>query len=234
MIKKLKTRKNQISNGASIAKIIDHTNIKRWATAEEIIQTCNEAKKYSFRGVCINPEWVKLAKKELKGTKIRVVVLIDPPMGQSSHQKRVKMCEKAKKDGADDLDMVINIIDLKYERYDKVLKDLKEICQIAPTKVIIGSGYLTDEEIKKASQICKEAGAICVKTSTFKDPLDHFELKEKARHLKIMRESAPGLLIKASGNIKTLNDVEIMVKAGADIIGTSSGVEIMKEAIKRS
>lgn len=215
----------------NIAKVIDHTNIRKAATAEDIKKTCREAKKHDFRGVCINPEWVRSAKKELKGTDIKVVVLIDPPMGQSLHQKRIRMCEIAKKDGADELDIVMNIVDLKYERYDKLFKDLKEITRILPTKVIIGSGYLTDKEIKKASEIVKKAGAICVKTATAKDPLEHVELKEKARHLKIMKKAAPGLLIKAAGKIGTLKDLKKMVKAGADIVGTSSGVEIMKELI---
>jgi len=216
----------------NIAKIIDHTNIKKDARKEDIIKTCKEAKEFGFRGVCVRPEWVKLAKKELEGTDIKGVVLIDPPMGLSSHQKRMEMCKKAKKDGADNLDVVMNIVDLKYEKYDKVLEDLKEICQILPTKVIIGSGYLTDEEIVKASQIVKKAGAICVKTATEKDPLEHRELKEKFFHLKLMRKGAPGLLIKAAGGIRTLKDAKEAIKAGADIIGTSSGVEIMKEAKK--
>jgi len=216
----------------NIAKIIDHTNIRKNATAEDIKKTCQEAKVYGFRGVCVNPEWVKLVKKELEGTDIKVVALIDPPMGQSSHQKRMAMCRKAKKDGADNLDVVMNIVDLKYERYDKVLKDLKEICQVLPTKIIIGSGYLTDEEIIKASQIVKEAGAFCVKTATEKDPLEHRELKEKFYHLKLMRKAAPGLLIKAAGGIRTFSDAKEAINAGADIIGTSSGVEIMKEIKK--
>jgi len=176
---------------------------------------------------------VKFVKKELKGTNIDTVVLIDPPMGLSSHNERVKICKKVRKDGADDLDIVINIVDLKYGRYNKVLKDLKEICKIGSTKVIIGSGYLTDEEVEKASQLVKKAGAICVKTATFKDPLENRELEEKARHLKIMRKAAPGLLIKAAGKIKSLKDLEKMIKAGANIIGTSSGVKIIKEAIKK-
>ncbi len=212
----------------NIAKIIDQTNIREGATKKEIIKTCQEAKVYGFRGVCVRPEWVKLAKQELKGTNIKVIVLIDSPIGDSPHLQRAGLCQKAKKDGADELDVVISIPDIKHERWEKTLKDLKEICKILPTKVIIGSGYLTDEEIKKASEIVKEAGAICVKTATEKDPLNYFELKEKARHLKIMKESVPGLLIKASGNIKTLKDLKMMVKAGADIIGTSSGVDIMK------
>jgi len=213
----------------NIAKIIDHTNINPKAKAKDIKKTCQEAKEYGFRGVCINPQWVKLAKKELRGTGIKVIVLIDDPIGDSPHKKRVKISKKAKKDGADELDIVINIPAVKHGRWKDVLKDLRAICKILPTKVIIGSGYLTDEEIKKASEIVKKAGADCVKTSTAKDPLDSFELKEKGRHLKIMKKSAPGLEIKAAGNIKTLKDLQMMLRAGADIIGTSSSVKIMKE-----
>lgn len=212
-----------------IAKIIDQTNIKPDTTAKDIIKTCREARIYGFRGVCVNPQWVKLTKKELKDTNIKVVVLVDPPIGDSPHKKRIQICQKAKKDGADELDVVINIPAVKHGKWNEVLKDLKEICKILPTKVIIGSGYLTDEEIEKASKIVKEAGAICVKTATAKDPLEHREMKEKFYHLKIMKKAAPGLLIKASGNVKTLRDVKKAIKSGADIIGTSSGVEIIKK-----
>jgi len=216
----------------NIAKIIDQTNIKKNATQKEIKRTCEEAKKYGFRGVCVNPKWTKVVKKELSGTDIKTVVLIDSPMGLSSHQKRIKLCQKAKKDGADELDVVMNIVDLKYERYQKILKDLKAIAKILPTKVIIGSGYLTDQEIKIASKIVQKSGAICVKTATFKDPLEHRELKEKIRHLKIMKKAAPGLLIKASGNIKTIKDARAVLRAGADIVGTSFGIEIVKSCFK--
>ncbi len=216
----------------NLAKIIDHTNIKIDAKKEEILKTCEEAKKYGFRGVCVRLKWVKLVAKNLKGTGIKTIALIDPPIGDSPHKKRVAMCKKAKKDGADELDVVMNIVDAKHGRWEKILKDLKKICQILPTKVIIGSGYLTDDEIVQASKICKEAGAICVKTATEKDPLEHRELKEKFYHLTLMKKGAPGLLIKASGNIKTLKDVKKAIKAGADIVGTSSGVEIVEEFIR--
>jgi len=212
----------------NLAKIIDHTNIKKGTKKEEILKTCQEAKKYGFRGVCVRPEWVKLVAKELKGTGIKTVVLIDPPIGDSPHKTRVKMCQRAKKDGADELDVVMNIVDAKHERWEKILKDLKVICKILPTKVIIGSGYLTDKEIVKASQICKKAGAFCVKTATEKDPLEHRELKEKFYHLKLMKKGAPGLLIKVAGGVRTLKDAKGAIKAGADIIGTSFGVEIME------
>ena len=221
------------TNKKDISKLIDHTNIKITAKKEDIKKTCKEAIDYGFRAVCIRPRWVKLVSKELKGTGIKTVVLIDDPMGLSSHQKRIQLCKKAKKDGADDLDVVMNIIDLKYERYDKILKDLKPICKILHTKIIIGSGYLTDEEIVIASKLVKKAGAFCVKTATEKDPLEHRELKEKFQHLKLMKKSASGLLVKAAVKIRTLEDLKGAVKAGADIIGSSSGVKIIKQ-LKRT
>lgn len=218
----------------NIPKIIDHTNINLSAKEKDIKKTCAEAKRYGFRGVCVLPQWVSFVKEEVRGTGVKVIVLIDPPMGLGPHFKRVELCKKVKKEGADELDVVINVIDVKYERYDEVLENLKEICKILPTKVIIGSGFLTDEEIKKASEVVKKAGAICVKTATEKDPLEHIELKEKARHLKIMKMAAPGLKIKASGKIRTLRDVWMMVDAGADIVGTSSGVKIAQADKRRN
>jgi len=213
----------------NIAKIIDHTNIDQKAKTKDIKKTCEEAKKYGFRGVCVNPKWVKLVNSELKGTKIKTICLVDPPIGDSPHQKRIKTSKSAKKEGADEVDLVICLPDIKHERWDKVFKDLKEICKILPIKVIIGSGYLTDEEIIKASKIVKSAGAICVKTATDKEPLEHRELAEKAQHLKLMKKAAPGLLVKASGRIKTLADLKYMLKVGANIVGTSLGAKIMEE-----
>lgn len=216
------------TNKLKIAKTIDHTDIRPEATVKDIKKRCEEAKKYNFHGVCVNPKFTKIVSQELKGTEVKTVILIDPPMGLSSHQERLKICKKAKKDGADELDIVVNIIDVKYERYSNVYKDLKVLCSILPTKVIIGSGFLIDEEIKKVAEIVKKAGAFCIKTATSKDPLENREMKEKALHLKLMRKYAPGLLVKASGNIRTLSDIKKMIAAGADIVGTSSGVEIMK------
>ncbi len=214
----------------TLAKYIDQTNIKKDATEKDIVKSCEDCKKYHFRGLCVNPEWTKLAKEILRETDTKVTTLIDPPMGLSLHEERMKIAQKAKEDGSDELDVVMNVVDLKYERDEKVLEDLRELSKILPTKIIIGSGYLTNEEIKKASKIVKAAGAICVKTATEKDPLGSSELKEKAKHLRLMRENAPGLLVKAAGGIRNLRDTIWMINEGADIIGTSSGVEIMEEA----
>ncbi len=213
-----------------INKCIDQTNIGFFAKKADIKKTCQEAKEFNFRGVCVRPNWVKLAKKELLGTDVKIVVLIDDPIGDSSFAHRIRICKKAKIDGADEIDIVASVPDIKHEKWEKILKDLSAVSKILPTKAIIGSGYLTDGEIEKVSKIVKKAGAICVKTATAKDPLENREMEEKARHLRIMKKSAPGLLIKASGNISTLKNLKTMIKAGADIIGTSRGVEILKES----
>lgn len=227
-IAKLGEEDKSSSSPFAIARIIDQTFLKKGASAEKIKEVCQETKEYGFRGFCVFPEHTKLAKELLKDTDIKVTTLIDEPTGASSHRERIEMVKKAKEAGSDEVDVVMKIDDFKNGKYDEVLEDLKEICQMLPTKVIIGSGYLTDEEIKKASEIAKEAGAICVKTATRKDPLDP-ELTEKAKHVGIMKASAPGLLIKAAGGIRKVADLEMMIRAGADIIGTSSGVEIVDE-----
>ena len=213
------------------AQLIDQTFLKQDTTDEEISKVAEEATSYGFRGFCVLPEHTKLAKEVLRGSSTKLTTLIDEPTGASPHKTRMKMAQEAKKAGSDELDVVMKIDDFKNGKYDEVLDDLEEICKVLPTKVIIGSGYLTDEEIKKASQIVKEAGAICVKTATSNDPLGKTELQEKAKHVRIMKESAPGLLVKAAGSIRTLADLEMMVQAGADIIGTSSGAAIVDEAI---
>lgn len=209
-----------------VAKLIDHTNLKADATASDIKKTCQEAKKYGFRGVCINPKWVNLAKEELKDTGIKVVTVIDWPCGASSAESRVCQAEVAKKEGADEIDPVLNIGDFKAGDYKKVSEDLKALARILPVKLIIETGYLTDEEIKKAASLVKEAGCYCVKTSTGMDP--KVDLKEKCRHIELIIEAVgPSFPIKAAGSIRTPDDVLKALEAGAGIIGTSSGAEIV-------
>ncbi len=213
----------------NVSKIIDQTFLKKGASEQELKKVCQETKEYGFRGFCVYPEHTKLVKELLKDSDIKLTTLIDEPTGASSHEDRIKMVQQAKEDGSDEVDVVMKIDAFKNGKYEEVSSDLKEICRVLPTKVIIGSGYLTDEEIKKASEIVKEAGAICVKTATVDDPLDSSELSEKAKHVKIMRLSASGILVKAAGSIRSYSDLKMMLEAGADIIGTSSGVEIVDE-----
>lgn len=211
-----------------IALRVDQTNINPKANLLDIKKTCAEVKKYGFRGICVNPQWVEAAKHEIKDFPAKVVCLVDAPIGDSSHEERMQICLTAKNNGADELDVVASLVDIKHERWEDLYKDLAAICKILPAKVIIGSGYLTDKEIALASRLVKQAGAICVKTATSKDPLEERELKEKSWHLDIMKKSAPGLLIKASGNVKNAKEARAYIRAGADIIGTSNGVSIAK------
>jgi deoxyribose-phosphate aldolase len=209
-----------------IARIIDHTNLRANATGEDIRKTCQEAKQYGFRGVCINPRWVGLAKEELRDTDIKVITVIDWPNGASPTEVRVFQAERAKKDGAQEIDPVLDIGNLKAGNYELVFADLKALAKILPTKLIIETGYLSDEEIKKACQLVKEAGCFCVKTSTGQEP--RVDLETKARHLKLMRETVgPDFPIKAAGGIRTMDAAQKMVEAGANIIGTSSSLQIL-------
>lgn len=212
-----------------IASIIDHTNIHPQATEDSIIHSCTEARAYGFRGVCVLPAWVKVVARELRGTSIKTIALIDSPLGLSSHEERLATCKQAVDDGADELDIVLNVVDLKYDRLEKITTDLTPLCALAPTKIIIGSGYLIDEEIVAACKLAGQAGAFCVKTATYKDPLEQRDMLEKAHHIRLMKKTAPQLKIKASGSIKLYSDVLLMLESGADIIGTSASVSILTE-----
>jgi len=139
-----------------INQYIDHTNIRFESKKEDIIKTCKEAIEYQFRGVCVRPKFVELTANELRGSGVKTVVLIDDPIGDSSHEERLKIATKAVNDGADDLDIVINVVDVKHERWGKIEKDLKAICKLHDTKVIIVSGMLTDTEIAKFLQLLKK------------------------------------------------------------------------------
>ncbi len=209
-----------------ISKIIDHTNLSADATKEDIIKLCSEAKHYDFRSVCVNPKWARLAKNELEGTDKKVVVVIDWPVGASLNQARIFEAESAKKEGADEIDPVLDIGNFKMGNYDLVLDELKELAKVLPTKLIIETGYLSDEEIKRASILAKEAGCYCVKTSTGMEP--KVSIDKKVGHIKIMREAVgPDFPIKAAGGISTMEDAKRAVEAGADIIGTSSALKII-------
>lgn len=209
-----------------IAKTIDHTNLRANATEADIRRTCREAKEYGFRGVCVNPKWVELAKKELKDTDIKVVTVIDWPNGASSTEVRVFQAERAKKDGADEIDPVMDIGNFKMGNYNLVLEDLKALAKVLPTKVIIETGFLTDEEIKKVSEIVEEAGCFCVKTSTGMPP--KVDIDSKILHVKLMREAVDrDFPIKVAGGIKTMEDAQKVIETGANIIGTSSSLKIL-------
>ena len=146
----------------SIAARIDQTNIEPKAKFSDIKKTCDEVKKYGFRGICVNPQWVEAVKQELNDFPAKVICLVDAPIGDSSREERMQICLTAKNNGADELDVVASLPDIKHGRWEDVYRDLADICKILPTKVIIGSGYLTDKEIAMVSRLVRQAGALCV------------------------------------------------------------------------
>ncbi len=214
-----------------ISRYIDHTNLRAYATEDDIIRLCDEAKEYGFYAVCVNPYRVRLAKERLKGTDVKVASVIGFPLGATPTEVKVFEAKKALEDGADELDMVINIGALKDGNYEYVRKDIEEVVKVARengaiVKVIIETCYLTDEEKVKACELAKEAGAHFVKTST-----GFGTGGATVEDVRLMRKVVgPEMGVKAAGGIRTYEQAVAMIEAGATRIGTSSGVKIVEGA----
>lgn len=215
----------------NIAKYIDHTNLKACASKEDIIKLCEEAKKYNFYAVCVNPYRVKLAKKQLQGTNIKVATVIGFPLGATPTEVKVFEAKKALEDGTDEVDMVLNIGALKDKDYKYVRNDIAEVVRIAHekgaiVKVIIETCYLSDNEKEIACKLAMEAGADFVKTST-----GFGTGGATIEDVKLMRKVVGDKLgVKAAGGIRTYEEALAMINAGANRIGTSSGVKIIEGA----
>jgi deoxyribose-phosphate aldolase len=210
-----------------INRLIDHTLLKPEATEEQILKIIAEAIEYKFYSVCINPTWVPLAAEKLKGAPVAVCTVIGFPLGANTTETKVFEANNAIENGADEIDMVINIGAMKAANYELVLKDIEAVVKTAKdralVKVIIETALLTREEIIKASEIVKASGADFVKTSTGFST--HGALVED---VKLMRETVgPTLGVKAAGGVHNLEEALAMVEAGATRIGASSGVAIM-------
>lgn len=209
---------------------IEHTLLKQDASENELLNLFNEAKENNFFGVCINPCYVKLAKEKLLNTNIKVVTVIGFPLGANTTEVKVFETQKAIDDGADEIDMVINVTWLKDKKYDlikKEIKNIKEACKNHYLKVILETDLLTKAEIKKACELCVESGADLVKTST---GFVKNGVGAKVEDVELMYNTVKshGLLVKASGGIRDKETAEKMIKAGASRLGTSSGVKIVQ------
>ncbi len=218
----------ELSN-RDIAKMIDHTLLKPEATPEEITKLCEEAKTYGFASVCVNPCYVSLCKNLLKESDVKVCTVIGFPLGATTTEVKRYEAEQALKNGAQEIDMVINIGMLKHKDYQYVFNDINQVVLAAKKygaicKVIIETALLTDEEKVIACLISKEAKADFVKTST-----GFSKGGATASDVALMKYvvgSAVG--VKASGGIKTAEDARLMIKSGADRIGASASVKIVK------
>ncbi|EPI56212.1 deoxyribose-phosphate aldolase [Gardnerella vaginalis] len=209
------------------AKYIDHTLLAPDATTEQVIKICNEAKKYGFCSVCISPCRVKLASELLKDSDVKVCTVIGFPSGAHCTEVKKFETELAIKEGANEIDMVINIGAAKEGDWGYVAKDIEAVVEGANrkaiVKVILEVCLLTDEEIVKASKCAQEAGADFVKTST------GFSTGGATVHaVKLMRKTVgPDMGVKAAGGIHTSEEMNEMIEAGANRIGASAGVKLL-------
>lgn len=209
------------------SKLIDHTLLKAYATREDILKLCNEAYKYHFKSVCVNPSRVSLARELLHGTDVLVCTVIGFPLGANTSDCKAYEATRAIADGADEIDMVINIGYAKEHNYEAVYQDILAVVDAADgttVKVILETCYLSDEEIVECSKMALKAGADFVKTST-----GFGSRGATVEAVSLMKKTVGDSMgVKASGGIHTYDDYLKFVEAGATRIGTSNGVEIME------
>ena len=211
------------------ASYIDHTLLKADATSEQVTQLCKEAKEYHFASVCVNPTNVKLCANLLAGSSVKVCSVIGFPLGASTPETKAFEAGQAIRDGAQEIDMVINIGALKDRNLELVARDILAVVQVVHAgnsllKVIIETALLTDEEKQIVCLLAKEAGADFVKTST-----GFSTAGATVEDVALMRRTVGPLVgVKAAGGIRTVEDFENMIKAGATRIGASAGVRIIK------
>ncbi|HEL1761248.1 TPA: deoxyribose-phosphate aldolase [Streptococcus suis] len=210
-------------------KYIDHTILKPETTQEQVEKILAEAKEYDFASVCVNPTWVALAAENLKDSDVKVCTVIGFPLGANTPAVKAFETKDAISNGADEIDMVINIGALKTGNYDLVLEDIKAVVAASGdklVKVIIEACLLTDDEKVKACQLSQEAGADYVKTST-----GFSTGGATVADVALMRKTVgPGMGVKASGGARSYEDAIAFIEAGASRIGASSGVAIMNGA----
>lgn len=217
-------------NKVEFLSMVDHTILKADATKASVDKVLKFAKENHTASVCINPYYVKYASDFLKDTGVKVCTVIGFPLGQNTTEVKVFEAKNAIKNGADEIDMVINVAALKDKDYDFVKKEIKDIYVAVSwanklLKVIIENAYLTDDEKRKVCEICREVGVDFVKTSTGFAPTGAV-----ASDVKLMKEAVCGKCkIKAAGGIKTKADVEALYAAGARRFGVSRTEDILKE-----
>lgn len=207
-------------------KMMDHTILKAFAQEQHIETLCEDAIKYDFAAVCINPYNISLAKKLLEGTDVKVCTVIGFPLGANTTKIKVAETEEAYAMGCDEFDMVINVGALKDGKYEYVRQEIAAVVQAAKgrtVKVIIETFFLTEEEKVKAVELASAAGAHFVKTCTgFNEGVATVE------DIALMRKTAPAnVKVKASSGIRTYEDAKALIDVGAERLGTSSGAKIL-------
>lgn len=217
----------------AVAALIDHTILRPDASAEDVQKVCAEARQYGFASVCVNPARVALVSAELRGTKVKTCSVVGFPLGATFTETKVREAELAVRDGAQEVDMVINIGALKDRDYQLVKSDIQGVAEAchaggALLKVIIEACLLDNSEKAIACAISKVAGADFVKTST-----GFSKSGATAADVSLMRRVVgPGLGVKAAGGIRSLEDLRAMVQAGASRVGASASVKIVESSAR--
>jgi deoxyribose-phosphate aldolase len=214
---------------SSIAALIDHTLLKPEATAADIRKVCAEARQYGFAAVCVNPYWVRLVAGELAGSAVKVCAVVGFPLGANSTEIKVAETAGVLRAGAQEIDMVLNVGELRGGNYQAVRDDIVAVVEVAHAsgaivKVILETALLNSEQKVKACQLAKEAHADFVKTSTGFGPGG-----ATVEDVGLMRRTVgPAMGVKASGGVRTLEDLKKMVAAGASRVGASASVKIVE------
>jgi deoxyribose-phosphate aldolase len=213
----------------TIAALIDHTILKPEATRADVVKVCREARQYNFASVCVNPYWVPLVRAELTGSPVKVCTVVGFPLGATSTEAKVAEAAAALRAGAQEIDMVINVGALRSGDHEAVKLDIQQVVKVshearAIVKVILETALLDDNQKAVACTLTKLAGADFVKTSTGFGPSG-----ATAHDIALMRQVVgPEMGVKASGGIRTLQDVQAMKAAGASRIGASASVKIVE------
>lgn len=217
---------------------IDHTNLKPTATIDDIRKLCDEAKLNGFRGICVNPRHVNLAARMLANSSVKTISVVGFPLGANSTTIKITEAIEAFDNGANEIDVVWDLASFKDGNYVKTLVQLIKISEIVRRryglmKVIVETCYLSSEEIEKAFQIVFDSGADCIKTSTGfgKDDLLHEKIPVVSKWAQLRTQKQCDLKIKAAGGIGGYATAKQFIDCGADIIGTSHGIEIMKQML---
>lgn len=215
-------------NKKTMASMIDHTLLKATATRAQISECCRQAKEFGFASVCVNPCHVKLAAEALKNTEVKVCTVIGFPLGANTTEVKAFEAHRAVAEGAAEVDMVMNIGALKEGDLEYVVRDIRQVVESVSgtlVKVIIETCYLDEGEMETACRLARKAGAHFVKTST------GFGTEgAQVQDVALMRKTVgEGMSVKASGGIRTKQDALDMIHAGANRIGTSAGIDIIKE-----
>lgn len=226
----MKAKVKEMVTVEQLANMIDHTNLKAFADDAAFEKICDEAKKYNFKMVAINPAQTVRCKKKLEGSPVHVGAAIGFPLGQTTLECKIFETKDAIEKGADEIDYVINVAELKNKNYDYIKKEMEEIVKICreagkTSKVIFENCYLTDDEKRKVAEIAKEVKPDFIKTST-----GFGTGGATVEDVKLMKSVVGDeVKVKAAGGIRDLKTALAMIEAGAERLGTSAGVAIVEE-----